>query len=72
MEFSKKGHMDPMNGHFSRINGLQSVNGIQFSLCGTLTNLIFANRDAFDNKISLFKLCIQHAPMLLTVLPTGS
>ncbi len=38
-----KGPMDPMNGHFSPINGLESVNGIQFSLCGTPTNLIFAH-----------------------------
>ncbi len=37
--------MDPMNGHFSPINGLKSVNGIQFSHCGTPTNLIFAHRD---------------------------
>ncbi len=44
MEFSKKGTMDPMNGHFSFINGLESVNGIQFSLCGTPTNLIFAHK----------------------------
>ncbi len=44
MEFSEKGSMDPMNGHFSPINGLESVNGIQFSLCGTPTNLIFAYR----------------------------
>ncbi len=47
MEFSEKGPMDPMKGHFSPINGLESVNGIQFSLCGTPTNLIFAHRDAF-------------------------
>ncbi len=45
MEFSEKGPMDPMNGHFSPINGLESVNRIQFSLCGTPTNLIFAHRD---------------------------
>ncbi len=36
--------MDPMNGHFSPINGLESVNGIQFLLCGTPRNLIFAHR----------------------------
>ncbi len=46
MEFSEKGPMDPMNGHFSPINGLESINGIQFSLCGTTTNLIFAHRAA--------------------------
>ncbi len=34
-----------MNGHFSPINGLSSVNGTQFSLCGTPTNLIFAHRE---------------------------
>ncbi len=34
MEFSEKGTMDPMNGHFSPINGLKFVNGI----------LIFAHR----------------------------
>ncbi len=33
-----------MNRHFSPINGLESVNGIQFSLCGIPTNLIFAHR----------------------------
>ncbi len=44
MEFSEKGTMDPKNGHFSPINGLECVNGIQFSLCGTPTNLIFAHR----------------------------
>ncbi len=44
MEFSEKGTMDPMNGHFSPINGLKYINGIQFSLCGTPTNLIFAHR----------------------------
>ncbi len=47
MEFSEKGTMDPINGHFSPINGLESVNGIQFSLCGTPTNLIFAHRVPF-------------------------
>ncbi len=36
--------MDPMNGHFSPIKGLKSVNGIQFSLCGIPPNLIFADR----------------------------
>ncbi len=36
--------MDPMNRHFSPINRLESVNGIQFSLCGIPTNLIFAHR----------------------------
>ncbi len=46
MEFSEKGPTDPMNnGHFSPINGLKSVNGIQFSLYGTPTNLIFVHRD---------------------------
>ncbi len=45
MEFSEKGTMDPMNGYFSPINGLESINGIQFSLCGTPTNLIFAHRE---------------------------
>ncbi len=45
MEFSVKGTMDPMNGHFSPINGLKSVKQIQFSLCGTPTNLIFAHRE---------------------------
>ncbi len=44
MEFSEKGPTDPMNGHFSPINGLESINGVQFSLCGTPTNLIFAHR----------------------------
>ncbi len=44
MEFSEKGPMDQMNGHFSPVNGLESVNGIQFSLCGTPTNLICAHR----------------------------
>ncbi len=44
MQFSEKGTMDPMNGYFSPINGLESVYGIQFSLCGTPTNLIFAHR----------------------------
>ncbi len=48
MEFSENGTMDPMNGHFSPINGFESVNGIQFSLCGTPTNLIFAHRVATD------------------------
>ncbi len=28
MEFSEKGTMDPMNGHFSPINELESINGI--------------------------------------------
>ncbi len=37
--------MDPMKGHFSPINGLESINGIQFSLYGILTNLIFAHKD---------------------------
>ncbi len=37
--------MDPMNGHFSPINGLESVKGIQFSLYGIPTNLIFANSE---------------------------
>ncbi len=36
--------MDSMNGHFSTINRLKYVNGIQFSLCGTPINLIFAHR----------------------------
>ncbi len=45
MEFSDKGIMDLMNGHFSPINGRKSVNRIQFSLCGTPTNLIFARRE---------------------------
>ncbi len=49
MEFSKKGPMDTMNGHFSPIYGLKSVNGIQFSLCGTPTNLMFAHREVFIN-----------------------
>ncbi len=44
MEFSEKVPMDLMNGHFSPINGLNSINGIPFSLCGTPTNLIFARR----------------------------
>ncbi len=44
MEFSEKGPVDPMNGHFSPINGLESVNGIQFSLYRTPTNLMFAHR----------------------------
>ncbi len=44
MEFSEKGTINPMNGHFSPINELESVNGIQFSLCGTPANLIFAHR----------------------------
>ncbi len=44
MQFLEKGTMDPMNGHFSPIIGLESVNGKQFSLCGTPTNLIFAHR----------------------------
>ncbi len=35
------GHFSPINGRFSPINGLD---GIQFSLCGTPTNLIFAHR----------------------------
>ncbi len=51
MEFSEKGTMDPMNGHFSPINGLGSVNGIQFSLCGTPMNLIFAHRGMFPPRI---------------------
>ncbi len=46
MEFCVKGPMDSMDGHFSPINRLESVNGIQFSLCGTSTNLIFAHRVA--------------------------
>ncbi len=45
MEFSEKGTMNPMNGNFSPINGLESFSGIQFSLCGTPTNFIFAHRD---------------------------
>ncbi len=51
MEFFEKGTMDPMNGHFSPINGLKSVNGIQFSLCGTLTNLIFAHREVLQYQL---------------------
>ncbi len=46
MEFSEKGPMDPMNGHFSPINGLESIN-VKFSLCGTPTNLIFAHKVVF-------------------------
>ncbi len=46
--------MDPMNGYFSPINRLESVNGIQFSLCGTPTNLIFAHRDASSTLLLLF------------------
>ncbi len=45
MEFSEKGPIDLMNGHFSPINGLESVNGIQFSLCGTPMTFIFAHRE---------------------------
>ncbi len=53
MEFSKKGTMDPMNG-------LKSVNGIQFSLCGTPTNLIFAHRVSrqFVSSLSNFSKCL--------------
>ncbi len=54
MEFSKKGTTDPMNGHFSPINRLESVNGIQFSLCRTPTNLIFAHRDSVSKNTSNF------------------
>ncbi len=46
MEFSKKGPMDPMNVYFSPLNGIESGSGIQFSLCETTTNLIFAHRVA--------------------------
>ncbi len=42
MQFSEKGTMDPMNGHFSRINGFEFVNWIQSSLCGIPMDLIFA------------------------------
>ncbi len=34
-----------MNGHFSRINRLEFLKLIQFSLCGIPTNFIFAHRD---------------------------
>ncbi len=44
--------MDLMNGHFSPINGLESFNGIQFSLCGTATNLILAHRDVPLSRLS--------------------
>ncbi len=60
MEFSEKGTMDPMNGYFSPINGLESVNGIQFSLCWTPTNLIFAHR------------VISSIPYTIPVLPSSA
>ncbi len=44
-----------MNGHFSPINGLESINRIQFSLCGTPSNLIFAHR-VKSKTYSVFKL----------------
>ncbi len=46
--------MDPMNGYFFPINGLEFVSGIQFSLCGTPTNLIFAHRDVLEWHFSRF------------------
>ncbi len=54
--------MDPVNGHFSPINGLESVNGIQFSLCGTPTNLIFAHRDIFVCVITNLRVVNQNVP----------
>ncbi len=56
MEFSKKGTM-AMNGHFSPINGLVSFNGIQFSLCGTSTNLIFAHKVSYRIIFSMTAEC---------------
>ncbi len=64
MEFSEKGPMDRMNGHFSPIKGLESVNGIQFSLCGTPTNLIFAHRE-FLHSGQKFHRSGQEVPKLL-------
>ncbi len=57
MEFSEKGPMNPMNGHFSPINGLEYINEIQFSLCGTPTNLIFDHR-VYCHIYNLIRTCI--------------
>ncbi len=67
MEFSEKGPMDPMNGHFSSINGLESVNGVQFSLCGILTNLIFAHKEMHQSTPKNFELCYLIADNLLSL-----
>ncbi len=56
MEFSEKGTKDPMNGHFSPINRLESIKWIQFSLCGISTNLIFAHREMRPYFISEIRL----------------
>ncbi len=40
----QKGNYGSDEGHFSPINGLESIKLIQFSLCGIPTNLIFAHR----------------------------
>ncbi len=52
MEFSEKGPMDPMNGHFSPPSLLMGYN---FHFVGALTNLIFAHRVMFQCSCELFR-----------------
>ncbi len=58
--------MDPMNAHFSPINGLESVKRIQFSLCGIPTNLIFAHRHISCSYLNMFLLVSHYPDFLIT------